>query len=449
MKIEMPKLGLTMTEGTLTRWLKAAGQPVSQGEILFEFESEKSALEFECPATGVLTQQLVAEGQTVLCGTPVAVLETTPTGYQAQGSGGVGEQERTATKLPFPHHQPSALPPHRSTPLVASATPAAKRRARELGVDLAALNGRGPQGRIHLADVEIAARTAAPEPGRKAITPLAKRLAADLAVDWTQISGGGPDERIVKQDIVKAASSPVRLPAPVGVSRVQPLSGVRGVIARRISQSAFTAPHVTLFTEADASALVESRTQLNTELVNRGVKISYNTLLIAIVARALRDYPNLNACLIDEAIHYYADINIALAVDTEAGLLAPVIRQADQLDLVALQQTGDALIQRALSGQSLPDDLTGGTFTITNLGMFEVDGFTPIINQPQAAILGIGRIAPKPVVSPTNELVVRPMVTLSLSFDHRLVDGGPTARFLQRVKGLIERPLALLIPASW
>jgi pyruvate dehydrogenase E2 component (dihydrolipoamide acetyltransferase) len=311
---------------------------------------------------------------------------------------------------------------------------------------MAAINGRGPQGRIHMADVEAAARTAAPEPVRKAITPLAKRLASDLELDWTQISGSGPGERVVKQDILAAASPPVEAPAVVGISRVQPLIGVRGVIARRMSQSAFTAPHVTLFTEADASALVEARAQLNAELARGGVKISYNALLIAIAARVLRDHPDLNAGLVDDQIHYYADINMALAVDTERGLLAPVIRNADRLDLVALQQTGDELIQRALGGQSRPDDLTGGTFTLTNLGMFDIDGFTPIINQPQAAILGIGRIAARPVVGPDNEVRVGQMMTLSLSFDHRLVDGGPAARFLQRIKQLIERPFALMIP---
>lgn len=444
MQIVMPKLGLTMKEGTLTHWRKAAGDAVNQDDILFDFESEKSVLEFECPAAGVLAQILVAEGETVPCGTPVAVLETAVTAARPPRDDPAvtgapvppalkSPEQATGVSLPLTHHQ---IP----------ATPAAKRRARELGVELSAINGRGPQGRIHLADVEAAARTAVPEPARKAITPLAKRLASDLEVDWTQISGSGPGERVVKQDILAAVSPPAEQGAEVGISRVEPLTGVRGVIARRMSQSAFTAPHVTLFTEADASALVEARAQLNAELAQGGIKISYNALLIAITARVLRDHPQLNACLVDDQIHYYADINMALAVDTERGLLAPVIRNADRLDLVTIQQTGDELIQRALGGQSRPDDLTGGTFTLTNLGMFDIDGFTPIINQPQAAILGVGRIAARPVVSADNEIRVGQMMTLSLSFDHRLVDGGPAARFLQRIKQLIERPFALMIP---
>jgi pyruvate dehydrogenase E2 component (dihydrolipoamide acetyltransferase) len=218
-----------------------------------------------------------------------------------------------------------------------------------------------------------------------------------------------------------------------------------------MSESAFTAPHVTLFTEADATALVEARAQLNAELAAAGsqeheMRISYDTLLLAVSARALREHPHLNACLVDGEIRLYGDVHIALAVDTEQGLVAPVIRDADRLDLVSIQHASDGLIQRALSGRSLPDDLVGGTFTLTNLGMFDIDGFTPIINQPQASILGVGRIMPR-AVAIGNEPAVRHMMTLSLSFDHRIVDGGPAARFLQRIKGLVERPFALVIPA--
>jgi pyruvate dehydrogenase E2 component (dihydrolipoamide acetyltransferase) len=328
------------------------------------------------------------------------------------------------------------------------ATPAARRQARQLGLDLATIGGRGPQGRIQLADVELAAQASIPATTAtpSTVTPVARRAAAELGVDWTHLSGSGSGGRVVKQDVLQAASAGTEPPA-VPVARVQPLSGVRGVIARRMSESAFTAPHVTLFIEVDASALVEARAQINAELAGSAVKISYNSLLAAMVARLLREHPHLNAGLIGQEIHFYDEVNIALAVDTERGLLVPVIRQADRLDLVAIQRVGDELIQRALSGQSRPDDLTGGTFTITNLGMFEVDGFTPIINPPQAAILGIGRIQPKPVAVETA-IEVRQMMTLSLSFDHRLVDGAPAGRFLQRLKQLIERPFALLIPAK-
>jgi pyruvate dehydrogenase E2 component (dihydrolipoamide acetyltransferase) len=312
---------------------------------------------------------------------------------------------------------------------------------------LNAVAGRGPNGRIQLIDVEAHRSSVISGQPAATGTPLAKRMAREMGVDWTELTGSGPGGRVVKADVLAATERPAQpFPAPTGDEVTsEPLSAIRRVIARRMSDSAFTAPHVTLFAEADATNLVEARAQLNKELGD-AAKISYNALLTALVARALQDHPQLNACLVDDHIRRYHDIHVALAVDTERGLLVPVIRHADRLTLLEIQQTGDELMQRALAGQSQPDDLTGGTFTVTNLGMFEIDGFTPIINQPQAAILGVGRIAAKPVVV-ENAMVVRQMMILSLSFDHRLVDGGPAARFLQRVKQLIERPMALLLSA--
>ena len=210
-----------------------------------------------------------------------------------------------------------------------------------------------------------------------------------------------------------------------------------------MSQSAFTAPHVTLMTEAEATNLVSARAQLNQELPAAD-KISYNTLLAALVAKALREHPSVNARWEEDGIHLLPEINIALAVDTERGLMTPVLRGVDGLNLAAVQSGYAALVSRALAGKSLPDDFAGGTFTITNLGGLEIDGFTPIINPPQAAILGVGRIIEKPVAR-DGAVVIRSMVTLSLSFDHRIVDGAPAAKFLQRIKQLVERPMALLL----
>ena len=210
-----------------------------------------------------------------------------------------------------------------------------------------------------------------------------------------------------------------------------------------MSQSAFTAPHVTLMTEAEATNLVSARAQLNQE-VPAADKISYNTLLAALTARALREHPNVNARWEADGIRLLAEINIALAVDTERGLMTPVLREVDTLNLPAIQRGYGELAARALAGKSLPDDFADGTFTITNLGGLDVDGFTPIINPPQAAILGVGRIVEKPVAR-DGAVVIRPMITLSLSFDHRIVDGAPAAKFLQRVKQLVERPMALLL----
>lgn len=445
MEIVMPRLGLTMTEGTLAQWLKQPGDAVAAGEILFLFESEKSTMEYEAPVDGVLGEILVAAGATVVCGTPVAVLETARGEEQVRRGG-----EESGVIIASSSHLLIASSIHQTI-----ATPAAKRRARELGVDLATLAGRGPNGRVQLADVEQGARgqggkgQGGKEQGARKheVTPLARRLAADLGLDLAAIQGRGPGGSIGREDVLAAAraaiaAGPVQPAAPdrpIYASR-QPLAGVRGVIARRMSESAFTAPHVTLHTEADATALVAARQQINAE---SETKIAYNALLVALVARALRQHPALNACLIENEIGVYEAINIALAVDTERGLVVPVIRDADRLDLPGIQRAGDELIQRALAGKSLPDDFSDGTFTLTNLGMFEIDSFTPIINQPQSAILGVGRIVSRPVDA-GGTIALRQMMTLSLSFDHRIVDGGPAARFLQRVKQLVERPFALL-----
>jgi pyruvate dehydrogenase E2 component (dihydrolipoamide acetyltransferase) len=329
----------------------------------------------------------------------------------------------------------------------------------------------------------VDATTAAPAPtgattagaprlarGEVKATPLARRIAAAEGIDLHTIPGSGPDGTITREDVEAAVRSQeaggrgqesgggatqyaLRTTPPA--ETIIPLTSLRRVIGERMSQSATSAPHVTLFTEAEATNLVSARVQLNEELARHvpgtsevpgtsKAKISYNTLFAALVARALREHPRLNSRLAADGIHEIAAINIALAVDTERGLMTPVLREVDRLALPAIQAGYDALIGRALAGKSLPEDFEAGTFTITNLGSLDVDGFTPIINPPQAAILGVGRIIEKPVAR-EGAVVVRPMVALSLSFDHRIVDGAPAGRFLQRIKQLVERPMALLV----
>jgi pyruvate dehydrogenase E2 component (dihydrolipoamide acetyltransferase) len=273
------------------------------------------------------------------------------------------------------------------------------------------------------------------------LTPVARRMAAEQQLDPATVIVGANSGRITKEDVVRASQAT----SPAVPGELIPLSPTRQVIAQRLSQSAFTAPHVTLFTEAEATHLVEARAQLNAELPPEQ-NISYNTLLAAICAKALREQPQFNA-IFDQAakgIRLQPDINIALAVDTERGLTTPVLARVDTLNLTEIQQGYAALVERAAAGQLRPDDLGGGTFTLTNLGAFEVDSFTPIINPPQLAILGVGRIVAKPVAQ-QNEVVIRQMITLSLSFDHRIIDGAPAAKFLQRIKQLVERPFALML----
>lgn len=452
MEIVMPKVGLTMTEGTLAEWHKREGEQVNKGEPLFTFETEKSSLEYESPEAGVLGKILVQVGQTVPCFTPVAVLgdgvaPTAATQQVAMNRQIAPLDDTPPTNLQTPPQGRSSI-----SNLKQPASPRSKLRAKEMGIDLAQVKGSGPDGAIRERDVLQRVSAPLQAPAIKA-TPLAAKLAGELGVDLGQMQGTGPEGKITRDDVERAARERLQSPASnvmretssvmrdAPVAKPQSLSPIRRVTAQRMAANAKTAPHVTLFTEADATELASARNQLNAEMPE---KISYNTLLIAICAKALKEQPAVNASWQDDDIVVHAQINIGLAVDTPRGLLVPVIRDAGGKPISQLHRDVADAVARAGEGKSKPDELSGGTFTITNLGMFEIDGFTPIINLPEAAILGVGRIAPKPVAK-GEQVVVRQMLTLSLSFDHRVVDGAPAGRFLQRIKQLIERPFALMM----
>jgi pyruvate dehydrogenase E2 component (dihydrolipoamide acetyltransferase) len=307
------------------------------------------------------------------------------------------------------------------------------------------VRGTGPDGRIVEQDVQDYAETMAAGP--KA-TPVAVRTAEALGVDLAKVAGTGPRGRITKADVEVAVAAALPAPEPAQAPAIEqvPMTGLRRIIAERMAASDQATARVTLVTEADATTFVEARTQLAASVAEEwGFAPGYNDLLGLIVARALAEFPYMNARLSEDgsAIDRVSTINLGMAVDTERGLLVPVIRNADQMGLRTFGVEFRRLMDQARAGKSLPDDLTGGTFTITNLGMYDVDAFTPIINLPEAAILGVGRIQAKAVVR-EGEIVARQMWTLSLTFDHRLVDGAPAARFLQRIKQLVENPFLLL-----
>ncbi len=400
-EVVMPRLGLTMTEAKITEWLKPEGAWVEKGEPLFVLEHEKATLEIEAPARGRL-HILVPVDNVVPILTPIAILDD---------SDGI---------------QGLKLEPVR-------ATPKARRLARAKGISLEGLAGSGMRGMVAAADVHgfLNAR-----PGVRA-SPLAQKMAQEMGVKLASIAGSGPRGQVMRRDVERATSAPASSAASSGLDA---LPGLRGIIARRLSASWVERPQVTLTTEADASSLVALRQQVEAEW---NIKISFNAFLVKLVARALREYPYINAQLTASGIQLLPEINIGLAVDTERGLLVPVVHNADRKSFFEIQDELSPLTQRALEGRSLPDDLTGGTFTITNLGMFGVDAFTPIINLPECAILGVGRIRPEPAVV-DGQIVVRQHMWLSLTFDHRLVDGAPAARFLQQIMRYIEEPYLLL-----
>jgi pyruvate dehydrogenase E2 component (dihydrolipoamide acetyltransferase) len=314
---------------------------------------------------------------------------------------------------------------------------------RQLGISLEGIAGSGARGMIVATDVE---RTVSRAPSgvdtAAQISPVARRIADSAGLDLSAITGTGPGGRIMRQDVEQALLPGEEKVAPRDEDlEIQPLAGLRAIIAERLSSSWQERPHVTLTTEADATNLISARQQAMAET---DTKVSYDAFLVALVARALGEHPHMNVQLTERGIERLSRINVGVAIDTERGLLVPVVRDTAGKSLLQVQRTLGELVERALAGRSLPDDLTGGTFTITNLGMFEIDAFTPIINPPESAILGVGRIVAKPV-SVDRQVVVRDMMSLSLSFDHRLVDGAPAARFLQRLKQLVERPFALAL----
>jgi pyruvate dehydrogenase E2 component (dihydrolipoamide acetyltransferase) len=450
-EVILPKLGQTMEEGAIVEWVKKEGDPVARGDVLFTVESDKAVLEVEATARGFLRKILIPEGQQVPVLSVVALITR-------EANDDISSY--LAPAVTAPEARPSGEAPVATVAGVSPAdagaefarptgrifaSPRARKTAREKGIDLAKIRGTGPEGRIVEEDVLAHLDT------RPRTTPAAARAAEALGVDLAALSGTGVSGRITKADVAAAAAPPARPMEAPAVERV-PMTGLRRIIAERMAASDQATARVTLVTEADATGFVQAREQLKASVAERwGFAPGFSDLLGVMVARALREFPYMNARLSGEgsnsdginAIERLPYVNLGMAVDTERGLLVPVIRDADQKGLRAFGTEFRALVERARMGKSLPDDLSGGTFTITNLGMFEIDAFTPIINLPEAAILGVGRIQAKAAVH-DGQIVARQMWTLSLAFDHRLVDGAPAARFLQRIKQLVENPYLLL-----
>jgi pyruvate dehydrogenase E2 component (dihydrolipoamide acetyltransferase) len=451
-EVIMPKLGQTMEEGAIVEWVKKENDQVKRGDLLFTVESDKAVLEVEATARGILRKILVPEGQTVPVLAVVALItrqaDEDISSYDP-ASAPAAEAVTDTAETPGPQIPTSVSP--EAVPRVSRifASPRARKTAREHAIDLAQLSGSGPNGRIVEQDVLDYASTQLEVAPRLKATPMALKTADALGVDLAAVAATGAGGRITKADVEAtvppATPLPFPLPSEAPAAGSIPMSGLRRIIAERMSASDTATARVTLVTEADATAFVEAREQLKASVGEAwGFAPGYNDLLGLIVARALREFPYMNARLTDEqAIEQLPYVNLGMAVDTDRGLLVPVVRNADRKGLHAFGAEFRTLAERARTGKSLPDDLSGGTFTITNLGMYDVDAFTPIINLPEVAILGVGRILPKAVVH-EDQIVARQMWTLSLAFDHRLVDGAPAARFLQRVKQLVESPFLLL-----
>jgi pyruvate dehydrogenase E2 component (dihydrolipoamide acetyltransferase) len=442
----IPKLGQTVEEVTLVNWLVEDGARVNQGQAVMEVETDKAVFPVEANARGIIHIGPYKEGMVLPVLTVVAVIGKPEDKFEVKGvQPGVPASEPVLAASVTPVTGPSSLSPVGSGSEMSFASPRARKLAARKDVDLAGVTPTG-YGGVRVAERDVLAFLAQ----SSKVTPVAQRMAAESGVDLRTVSGTGPGGRIVKEDIARASQSPIQSPQPSIINAQSevleriPLKGVRSIIAERMAASVHTSARVTLVTEVDATEFVAARMRIKEKVEQDwGFAPGYNDLLARIVTAALRRFPYMNARLAPDAIEILGHVHMGMAVDTDRGLLVPVIRDADQMSLRQFGAEFRLLVERARSSRSLPDDLTGGTFTITNLGMYDIDAFTPVINLPEAAILGVGRIAPKPVARGENVLV-RQMWTLSLVFDHRLVDGAPAARFLQYIKQLIEEPYLLL-----
>lgn len=403
--ITIPRLGWTMEEGVFGQWLKSSGEYVRAGEMIFLLEGEKAVQEIESFDSGYLCipSDAPQPGATVQVGEVIGFLLAE--GEQAPASVHIHRIDSSSTpshaaESPRLESANSPTTIMHSNPRVAG--PAARRLARELGIDLSVVFTPDPTGRIQTDDIR---RTETPYHRKQSFrqngndpiaTPRSRRRARELGVDWSRLNGTGRGGRIRERDVHDAQLTPqlantVAEPTPFVPGHLAPASKLRRVIAHRMMAGMHQAAPVTLTTKIDAQSLVSFRERLKLD-ANDGTVPSYNDILIGLAAQTLREFPELNACWYREEIYKFEEIHIATAIDTPDGLLAPVVRHTDRLTFIEIAGQTRQLIQLARTGQLKQEHLTGGTFTVTNLGMFGIDAFTPILNFPQAAILGIGRI---------------------------------------------------------
>ncbi len=478
-EIKMPQLGLTMTEGTVTQWFKQVGEAVAQGELLYEVATDKITNQIESTASGILLEIRVGEGKVApvqsvvgLVGAAGESVGAAPVAVPAAAAASTETKAPVSTAAATPAAIAAVVPAPTGDGRV-KASPAARKMAAELGVDLGLVTATGPDGMVIERDVlgfgwvkaSPAARKAARDKGvdlslviptgpdgrvverdvhalaegktAAKSSPLAAKLAVDLGVELSSIDKDG---RIMKDDVMAAAKSvaPAAVAAP---AKTKPLVGMRKVIAERMSQSWTSAPHVHLTVEVDMTATMALKDQLAKA---SGQKASVTEIIIKCAAQLLGEITVVNASIVGTQIVYHDSVNMGVAVSLDDGLIVPVIRSAETKSLREIRAAVVDLGARARSNKLQPDEIAGGTFTVTNLGMFGTDHFTPIINPPESAILAVCRTIDKPVVV-NGQVVIRPMCNFVLGFDHRLIDGAVGAKFMARLRELLENPLLLLV----
>jgi len=440
--IEMPKLSDTMTVGTLVKWLKKEGDAVKSGDMLAEVETDKATMELECFFDGTLLKIFAEAGSQVALGAPLCAV------------GKPGETvEAPAGKPAAPAAQEESKKEAAASKAEAAPAPAASAEKKEAEL-------KQPSGSSSPAP----AAPARAEGERVKISPLAKKLAAEKGVDASTVTGSGPGGRIVRTDIEAAAKKPkpaaasgkasgpsasfaggtVGAKGPIQEERTVAVSTMRGVIGKRLLESKTTIPHFYLEIEVDAEPLMALREQLNKGLEKSGVKLSVNDFILKGSAEALRRVPDVNAAWEGTQIRYYGAAHVSFAVALPDGLITPVVRDAHEKSIFQVSAEAKSLGKLAKDKKLKPDQFTGGTFCVSNLGMMGIPKFFPIINPPNAAILGVGTTVTKPVVK-NGQIVIGQTLTLTLSADHRVVDGAVGAQFLAALKSVLESPALLLV----
>ena len=426
----MPKLSPTMEEGQISRWLKKEGDKVSMGEPLAEIVTDKATMEMQALANGVLRKILINEGQAAPLGQTIAVIGEPDEDIASL----LAEAPASAPKQEEPKQEQQPAPP-----------PQPQAKAAAVGTAQPAntvANGRQPQA-------------ASSDSGRMIVSPLAARMAAEAGIDLRSLQGSGPGGRIIKRDIEAAISQPKPAPAyPRAVEpgqfpqaaasgyRDEPASEIRKTIAKRLVTSLGPVPHFFLTTEIEMDRAAEMRKGINA--LDPDLKISINDIIIKVAAAALIQHPEVNASYQEKFVRYYERADIGVAVAIPDGLITPVIRSADQKPLSEIAYQVRELAERARSRKLKPEEYTGASFSISNLGMFGIDEFTAVINPPEGAILAVGAMSAKPVVR-DNEIVIRQIMRVTMSCDHRVIDGATGAKFLQTFKKILENPLYLVV----
>ncbi|PYV89330.1 MAG: pyruvate dehydrogenase complex dihydrolipoamide acetyltransferase [Acidobacteria bacterium] len=441
-QIIMPRLSDTMTDGVVVRWLKKPGDVVNMGDVLAEIETDKATMEMEAFDEGVLKEIYVQEGQKIAVGEPIALIS--------------GEEEEPAS--PAPVEKIHAVPKRRiaqEKARIPQPKLAEVQHARDTA-DVEEGYSQAHQKRVATAGLAASSGAAGNTTGgRVKASPLARKVASKMNLDLSRIEGSGPGGRIIQEDVLAAAgqktvvSTPSVVALPVGSgaeAELIPLTPMRRVIAQRMVESKSQIPHFYLQVELDAGPMLQLRSQANESLaLSGGGKLSINDFVLKACVEALRRVPAVNSSFSDNAILRYKHVHLGFAVSLEEGLITPIIRNAENKSLRQISAEAKELSERARARKLKPEEYQGGTFTVSNLGGFGIDNFQAIINPPQAAILAVGSVIKKPVVSSPDQIVVGQRLGMTLCCDHRVVDGATGALFLQELRKLIENPTLMLI----